>query len=87
LGFGGIVKKKRKLYEVVVRVEVSLTFDRFRAFSKKEALDIIINRGAKHPDHEDHIDYSDMIMYRFIKSRCRAREIKDDDEEGCYRND
>ena len=80
MGFGGIVKKK--LYEVVVRVEVSLTFDRFRASSKKEALDIIINRGGKHPDHEDHIDYSDMIMYKFIKNRCWAREIKEDDKDG-----
>ena len=74
------MKKKKKLYEVVVRVEVSLTFDRFRAFSKKEALDIIINRRCKHPDHEDAIDYSDMIMYRFIKSRCRANEIKEEEE-------
>ena len=81
------MKKKKKLYEVVVRVEVSLTFDRFRASSKKEALDIILNRGAKHPDREELIDFSDMIMSKFIKKHCHAHEIKDDDEEGCYRND
>jgi len=84
MGFGGTVKKKKKLYEVVVRVEVSLTFDRFRASSKKEALDIIINKGCFHPDYPDKppIDYSDIIMYKFIKNRCWVREIKEDDKDG-----
>lgn len=75
------MKKKRKLYKVVVVAEVSLTFDEFRAFSKKEALDIIINKGCFHPDYPDKppIDYYDMMIRKFIKKQCWVEEIKDKD--------
>tara|TARA_R100000781_G_scaffold114859_2_gene87287 strand:+ start:6903 stop:7139 length:237 start_codon:yes stop_codon:yes gene_type:complete len=72
--------KKKKLYKVIVIAEVSLTFDTFPASSKKEALDIIINKGCFHPDYPDKppIDYYDMIIRKFIKKQSRVEEVERD---------
>jgi hypothetical protein len=73
---------KKKLYKVVVVAEVLLTFDEFSASSKKEALDIIINKSCMHPDHPEPIDYYDMIIRKFIKKQCWVEEIERDKKKG-----